>query len=54
MKMARKDQPGRWYPFNNELELPNENEKKPALVFVSDPLPEKPGLNTDTEKDEVA
>lgn len=55
MKMTRRDQPGRWYQFNNELELPNENEKKPALVFVSDSIPEKPALQeTDTEKDVVA
>lgn len=50
MKMARKEQPGKWYQFNNELELPNEKEKKPALVFVSDPLPEKPGLTEESEE----
>lgn len=55
MRRARADKPGKWYQFNNELELPNETEKKPALVFLTDPLPEKPGLEDalNEEKKEV-
>ena len=50
MKRSRAEQPGKWYQFNNELELPNETEKKPALVFLTDPLPEKPGLNDELDE----
>ncbi|KAL4234810.1 hypothetical protein ACF0H5_006451 [Mactra antiquata] len=42
-KNKRSEQPGHWYKFNNELELPQEQEeKKPQLVFYTEPLPEKP------------
>lgn len=39
----RKEAPGNWYRFNNELET-NKDEKKPSLVFIQEPLPVKAGL----------
>ncbi|WAR13215.1 hypothetical protein MAR_027395 [Mya arenaria] len=46
MSSIRKQRSGRWYQFNNELELPAEleKEKSPKLVFINDPLPPKPGF----------
>lgn len=42
-KKSRVERAGHWYKFNNELELPKETEeKKPQLVFYTEPLPEKP------------
>ncbi|XP_060597015.1 uncharacterized protein LOC132750940 [Ruditapes philippinarum] len=42
---TRKNQAGKWYQFNNELETPNEEKNaKPALYYSTDPLPAKPGL----------
>ncbi|XP_045193113.1 uncharacterized protein LOC123549252 [Mercenaria mercenaria] len=53
MKKSRQQKPGKWYQFNNELELPTEStEKKPALVFITDPLPEKPGLDDALKEEE--
>lgn len=46
---SRLQKPGHWYQFNNELECENEKEKKPALVFIAEALPEKPGLNDEEE-----
>jgi len=53
-RKQRQERPGRWYQFNNELELPEEKskEEKPQMVFVSEPLPEKPGMEK-TEYPEV-
>ncbi|KAH3692558.1 uncharacterized protein LOC127863329 [Dreissena polymorpha] len=45
MKNFREKRPGNWYRFNNELELPVDEEKKSKLVFVNDPLPPKPGMD---------
>ncbi|XP_045193111.2 uncharacterized protein LOC123549251 [Mercenaria mercenaria] len=41
---TRKERAGKWYQFNNELELPKENKEKPGLYFTAEALPAKPGL----------
>ena len=42
---TRRNQPGRWYRFNKELETPSEEKKeKTGLYYSTDPLPAKPGL----------
>lgn len=47
---SRKERPGRWYQFNNELELPSEKSEKPQLVFINEPLPEKPGMEPEEKE----
>lgn len=53
-RSANREGPGRWYQFNNELELPQEKsekpkDEKPQMVFISEPLPEKPGMEPEQE-----
>lgn len=41
---TRKQSPGAWLQFNNELDLSSEGKEKSSLGYCADPLPGKAGL----------